>query len=85
MKRLFFLFLLTSLSTLAGAYDVEIEGIYYNLVEEAKTAEVTYKASSEASYSGNIVIPSSVTRIGDGAFYECCMLDSIEVDHNNVM
>ncbi|MBO4642219.1 MAG: leucine-rich repeat protein, partial [Bacteroidaceae bacterium] len=84
-KRLLFLFLLTSLSTLAGAYDVEIEGIYYNLVEETKTAEVTYGKVNwymmeNNSYSGSVNIPSSityegkeyvVTSIGKQAFCYC--------------
>ncbi len=91
MKRIMFFFLLASLSTLSRAYDVEIDGIYYNLVEEAKTAEVTYKTSSEASYSGNIVIPSSVmfngveysvTNIGRKAFYKCTDLTSINIGNS---
>ena len=46
---------------LASAYDAEIDGIYYNLNSETNQAEVTYRSSSEKSYSGTIVIPSSVT------------------------
>ena len=43
----------------ASAYDVVVDGIYYNLVKKAKQAEVT-KGDNEYSYSGNIVIPSSI-------------------------
>ena len=46
---------------LASAYDAEIDGICYNLNSETNQAEVTYRSSSEKSYSGTIVIPSSVT------------------------
>ena len=42
---LFFL----SISTNTFAYDVEIEGIYYNLNTNAKTAEVTYKEKNSAT------------------------------------
>ncbi len=93
MKRLFFLFLLTSLSTLAGAYDVEIEGIYYNLKEETKTAEVTYGnvnwyQMENNSYSGSVNIPSSITHegkeyavtsIGKQAFCYCDNLTSVTI------
>ncbi len=41
----------------ASAYDVEVDGIYYNLVKKAKQAEVT---NGDNLYSGDIVIPSSI-------------------------
>ena len=55
-------------------YDVCIDGIYYNLVKKAKTAEVT---SGDQDYSGKVIIPSfflydgvtyNVTSIGHHAF-----------------
>lgn len=55
-------------------YDVCIDGVYYNLVKKAKTAEVT---SGDQDYSGKVIIPSSflydgvtynVTSIGHHAF-----------------
>ena len=92
-KRLLFLFLLTSLSTLSRAYDVEIDGIYYNLKEETKTAEVTYGKVNwymmeNNSYSGSVNIPSSityegkeyaVTSIGKQAFCYCDNLTSVTI------
>ena len=59
---------------MANAETVEIDGIYYNLSSESKTAEVTKNPNY---YSGDIVIPESVkyegttyyvTSIGVGAF-----------------
>ncbi|MBO7266692.1 MAG: leucine-rich repeat domain-containing protein, partial [Bacteroidaceae bacterium] len=62
---------------------VEIDGIWYNLIKKVKTAEVTYKgeyAHSYDEYSGSITIPAtvtyggvtySVTSIGDDAFCNC--------------
>ena len=44
----------------ASAYDVEVDGLYYNLNETEKTAEVTYKEQYKASYSGGVEIPSSI-------------------------
>ena len=58
----------------ANAYDVYIDGVYYNLVKKAKTAQVT---SGDKDYLGKVVIPSSfiyegdtytVTSIGSHAF-----------------
>ena len=67
---------LYSLSTYA--YDVEIDGIFYNLNINDKTAEVTYEAADGVTcYKGDIVIPVSfifegvtfcVTSIGELAF-----------------
>ena len=63
----------------ASAYDVEVDGLYYNLNKTEKTAEVTYKEWYN-SYSGVIVIPSyirvnesdyDVTSIGFCAFWYC--------------
>ena len=42
----------------ASAYDVEVDGIYYNLVSKAKIAEVT---EGDGKYSGSINIPSIFT------------------------
>ena len=64
---------------------VEINGIYYNLNECEKTAEVT---KNPDKYSGAVSIPEtvshngvtySVTSIGDWAFYECSGLTSVNI------
>ncbi len=73
------------------AYDAVINGIYYNLNNSLKTAEVTYRVQNTASYSGDITIPSSVTSesveytvssIGNGAFYLCSDLQSVEIPNS---
>ena len=75
----------------ASAYDVEVDGLYYNLNETEKTAEVTYKVWMKASYSGSIEIPSfifineveyKIASIGDYAFYGCSGLTSITIPNS---
>ena len=74
-------------STLSFAY-VEVNGIYYNLNTSAKTASVTYRTTDYGSYSGKIVIPTSissngttynVTSIGSSAFKACSGLTSVSI------
>ena len=92
MKRftlfLFSLILSVVFSTSAIAYDVKIDGIYYNLISKGKTAEVTYGGEK---YRGKVVIPSSitvegkeytVTSIGSQAFYWCGGLKSITIPNS---
>ena len=68
----------------------EIDGIYYNLYGTYTTpyAQVTYATNSYNSYSGDVVIPSSVvynnvtypvTQIGAYAFKNCSGLTSISL------
>lgn len=71
------------------AYDIEVDGIYYNITSAANLrVEVT---SGDKEYSGDIVIPSTitynsrtltVTDIGDNAFKGCSSLTSIEIPNS---
>jgi hypothetical protein len=74
----------------ALAYQVEIDGIYYNKIDNA-TVEVTYKESSGNSYSGDIVIPSqitvngnsyNVTSVSENAFSRCDELTSVVIPNS---
>lgn len=76
--------LITTLPALAQ--DFEVNGIYYNIIDEtSKTVEVT---SGENKYSDSITIPSSVTykgisysvtQIGYASFCDCFNLTSISI------
>lgn len=75
----------------AFPYDVVVDGIYYNLVcydGDNYVAEVTNNGEWSASYSWNLVIPSSivvdgvnypVTGIGNDAFQQCTLLHTISI------
>ena len=85
MKKLIIILALILLPSFTWAYDVVIDGIYYNLVKETKEAEVTH---GNNKYTGSVVIPSKVTydekeysviSIGDSAFFFCHELTSITI------
>ena len=91
MKRFYFLLSTLLFSVLWGnsafAYDVEVDGIYYNFVK-ANVAEVT---SGDNKYIGEITIPSSITyknvqysvnSIGKKAYYECKGLTSVSIPNS---
>ena len=92
-KNLIFWFVLLAYlmaPTRTFAYDVEIDGIYYNLDRNAKTAEVTYKDTTYGTYSGTVIIPSSITceggvyevkSIGMAGFFDC-MITSITLPNS---
>ena len=71
------------------AYDIEVDGIYYNITSLTDlTAEVT---KGDNGYSGDIIIPSTityksktltVTSIGDWAFRDCFGLTSIVIPNS---
>lgn len=88
MKKL--LLLLFAVCTALGsyAYDVCVDGIYYNLDVTNKTAEVT---SGDQQYIGSVVIPQSitidsdsysVTTIGAHSFAYCTSLTSIIIPNS---
>ena len=69
----------------AWAYDVQIDGIYYDI---NRSAIVT---SGDSKYQGDIIIPASVTYYGKtysvdgirgGAFYGCTGLTSISIPNS---
>ena len=76
------------LSLNAHAYDVEIDGIYYNVITKANKAEVT---SGDSKYTGEVTIPASIIYedvtylvggIGIGAFSDCTSLTSIIIPNS---
>ena len=85
MKKQLLLFVVMMLPLTASADAVEINGIYYNLIEKAKIAEVT---TNPNDYEGDIIIPEKVTysnkeydvkRIGASAFSFCFNLNSVQL------
>ena len=67
MKRTLSFLTLAMCATMGAWAQVKIGNIYYNLDEETKTAEVTKPQSAydySVKYSGDIVIPASVTYEG---------------------
>lgn len=84
--------LLFVMSTSSWAEVVKIDGIFYDVIAKAKRAEVTKDPYAWfSSYSGNIVIPEtvtydgkeySVTSIGNRAFAECYDLTSVVIPNS---
>ena len=81
--------LFTMVSSIAYAFDIEVEGIYYNYMSIENCVSVTYPVdpnNNQNNYYGNIVIPSSVEidgksfdvyYIGNYAFDNCTDLNSV--------
>ena len=73
-------------SVTSYAYDFEVDGIYYNI--DGNSVSVTCRDNSYNSYSGDVVIPATVTyndvvynvtSIGSEAFYYCSGLTSVTI------
>ena len=89
------LILLIFSSFYALAYDCKVDGIYYDLNNDDKTASVTYMglypSDNKDAYVGNIIIPESttyngttysVTSIGEYAFFNCRGLTSVTIPNS---
>lgn len=72
----------------ASGYDFEVNGIFYGYNASDQTAYVTYGTEK---YSGDVVIPESVTyngrtlavtAIGEEAFTNCSDIQSISLPNN---
>ena len=89
MKRLLYILTFVTISLSLHANGIEIDGVYYLLDEDSKTATVTFTGAlgnSSSTYSGDIIVPTAVTyhsvnylivAIGDSAFYKCSALTTI--------
>lgn len=84
MKKLITLLLALVATNTLWAYDFSVDGIYYNILTD-KTNEVEV-ASGYPKYTGDIIIPSSVTyngstysvtTIGLEAFHSCYKMTSV--------
>ena len=88
MKRIFFLLLLLQTTLIASAYDIEVNGMCFNLTSDS-TVAVTYLdfiRMNEDYYIGDVVVPAAinykgkkyaVTAIGNKAFCGCSFLKSV--------
>ena len=73
---------------------VEVDGLCYELTEWEGSAILTYRNDKYSSYSGNIVVPETitvdaktypVTSIGREAFRDCVFLDQVVIGKNVTM
>ncbi|MBR1467751.1 MAG: leucine-rich repeat domain-containing protein [Bacteroidaceae bacterium] len=87
IHRFFTTILFLAVTTLTWAYDFAVDGIYYDMNSDGTSVTVTYNTS----YSGSVVIPStvtyggktySVTSIGSYAFEDCTGLTSITIPNS---
>ncbi len=86
LHRIFITMICLSSAWSVQAYNIQINGIYYNTIGIGNV-EVTFAQYGVSSYSGDIVIPETietpnlttytVTSIGDNAFVGCSGINSI--------
>ena len=78
------------LALMANADAVEVDGIYYNLIQKIKSAEVT-SMPNDNYYTGEVTIPPkiiyegieyNVTSIGNNAFNNCLELTSVTIPNS---
>ena len=96
MKKLVTLLLALVATTALWAEDFEVDGIYYNILEDKiNEVEVTYKGigafAVRDEYTDTVVIPSTVTykgiiynvtKIGNDAFRSCYSLESVIIPNS---
>ena len=89
MRKQLLLVLLALMPMIVSAEEVEIDGLWYNLIPKGQVAEVF--RSLGTSYSGDIIIPETVTyedveynvsSIAEKAFYSCSELTSINIPNS---
>ena len=85
LKKFWIFMTLLWISMSASAYDIEVDGIYYNIFAASKTAKVTY---GDILYTGSIRIPESISYTGHNlsvvgidksAFKDCSSIVSIDI------